>query len=158
MNGTPIDGLIAIKKHLFKGTPSEKTKMLQQWLWEYFKNKSKIDISDGYLCPRIDLPDGNPGDYNPLKYILFGVDFLTTKQIINRYYKFNPTINWIDSSHIFLLFDSIKTASGMINQCQKNKDVAMMAEGSDVFCKDWLEMDGYINLTFSRKLFIRNFT
>ncbi len=115
MTHTPLDGLIAIKKYLLPGTREEKIKTLQDWLQEFFLEKSQINLEEDYLSARIDIGLlSEPTIINPTKLIVFGVDFLSTSQIINKYTKFNPQLAWIDSSHCLFTFESVDLASVMI--------------------------------------------
>jgi hypothetical protein len=81
---------------------------MREIVLDYFLEKANINISFGYFCPRIDSGlCAEPGKVYESRFLLFGVDLLTTKKIMNRFTRYSPTLKWVDASHCILDFPSI---------------------------------------------------
>jgi len=66
----------------------------------------KIDIESEHFFARIDNGVGqmNIKHENANKFIVYGTDLMRTRRLTDMFFKYEPDISWIDSSHCLFVF------------------------------------------------------
>jgi hypothetical protein len=95
--------LFTTVRGLLPGTPQQRKDLFKQMLLQYFTERLAINIESGYFNQRFDSSlSEEPGDVYDSKYILFGTDFLSSKQMMVKFTRHSPTITRINGSHCLL--------------------------------------------------------
>lgn len=120
----------------------EKESKMKELILQYFLTNANINLEEGYFCQRIDAGlCFEPGRVYENKYILFGVDLLTTKKILARYSRFKPLLKWVDASHCILEFESIQEGWDFLSFQIFNYNTANIIPwdlNSNVLARNWL--------------------
>lgn len=162
LTGNRFNVILAIAKHYLPCSPQEKEAKMKEIVLEFFLEKANINISFGYFCPRIDAGlVADAGRVHESRFLLFGVDLLTTKKIMNRFARYTPTLKWVDASHCMLEFPSIQIGWEFIKfQTLRYEEEVIVPweENQNVLARNWLELSSYLEIFFTRRLFVRNLT
>ena len=109
-----LEVLFAIKKFFIRPENAEnKATAFDRWLTDFFLEHAKINIKSGFFEPRLDvgLAENSEKVYTDT-LLIYGVDFLDTLSMLNKYYKFQINVERIDESHCILKFQN--------SECLKN--------------------------------------
>lgn len=80
--GSQFDVMMAVIKVDMKGTEEEKNRILLNRFYKFFSSEvKKISVSDGHFWPRREPDYSGDAFPVPTELMLFGVDFLSAKQV-----------------------------------------------------------------------------
>jgi hypothetical protein len=109
LTGNRFNVILAASKYYLPFPVEHKETKMKEFIIDHFMKKANININSGHFCRRIDAGlCSEPGRVYENKYLIFGVDLLTTKKIMTRYSRYSPLLKWVDASHCILEFPSIQ--------------------------------------------------
>jgi hypothetical protein len=92
-----------------RGTPQEKNKLLMNRLAKFFSAGIKtINIPNGECFRKKREPNYQTEGVVPVskELILYGVDFLSTRQVKKKFVGINVKVIWLDDSHCKVIFEN----------------------------------------------------
>lgn len=123
MTRSPLDICFAAIKTSIPGDFSLKEHTLNKAIIKYYKESININISCEHFYPKNDPDYTNPEvQPNPCEIILYGVDFLTTNAIKDRFKVLNTIIreiNWINDSCCKLKYATAEEAEKVLKDQTK---------------------------------------